>query len=477
MLRTFAVLALLVLAPLAHAQRLELDAKDIDASLKREWYGVYLQGKKIGFGNVGRERDGDEILEFERMKLKMVAFGQKVEMELKQSFRFDSQPPYKLRSADYYEDTGAGVLTIKYQRGDNGFNVITTTPKNVNRTFLQAPDFTLADALGTEIWLRRQPKEGSKFVASLLDLKDQKLDEDSKKLLAIKSTKVNGVDVRYYEVESTSKLKFVTSVSLHDAAGIMISGKMGPFEMRAESEEQAKNTEYAQDIYVFGLAKVDRALGDPSRVTELILEVEGAEVQDLVSGPRQSVAVEGGKRLLKLGARYGKETRATAQEIAECSSETITYPISNAKVKELAAKAVGGATSPEEKVQNLIRFVHESIKPKYTAAYPNIYDVLERRTGDCKTYALLFTTLARANGLAARQVQGFYYTGDDHKSFGGHAWNEVVLGGVWVPVDCAMNEREISATHVSFGEMNLAAKNALNTIGKLSFKVVEVKSK
>ena len=37
------------------------------------------------------------------------------------------------------------------------------------------------------------------------------------------------------------------------------------------------------------------------------------------------------------------------------------------------------------------------------------------------------------------------YMGDDVKSFGGHAWDEVVLDGKWVPVDPTWNETETTA--------------------------------
>ena len=101
---------------------------------------------------------------------------------------------------------------------------------------------------------------------------------------------------------------------------------------------------------------------------------------------------------------------------------------------------------------------------------------MENKKGDCKSYALMFNTLARAAGVPAREVSGLLYVGDDFKAFGGHAWNEVVLGGVWVPVDASMGETEIDAAHLCFGTEHHATKNLLNTLGKLSFRVVEVKT-
>ncbi len=182
----------------------------------------------------------------------------------------------------------------------------------------------------------------------------------------------------------------------------------------------------------------------------------------------------GGSRLLKLGKKYGKATPATKQEIAECLEETNVYRISHPKVQALAQKAVGDAKTPEEKVRRIIGFVNSFIRPTLSATMPTIHDLMDRKQGDCKSYALMVTNLARAAGVPAREVSGLLYIGDDQKAFGGHAWNEVVLNGLWVPVDASLRETEVDATHVSFGTEQKAAKNLLTTLGKLSFKVVEV---
>ena len=56
------------------------------------------------------------------------------------------------------------------------------------------------------------------------------------------------------------------------------------------------------------------------------------------------------------------------------------------------------------------------------------------------------------------------------------AWNEVVLNGVWVPVDASLNQVELDAGHISFGADRAAFGTMLQSWGKLSFKVIEVQS-
>ena len=143
----------------------------------------------------------------------------------------------------------------------------------------------------------------------------------------------------------------------------------------------------------------------------------------------------------------------------------------------MAEEAVGDAKTPRAKVQRIVEFVNDYVEPHLSGSLPNIHDLCDKKKGDCKSYALLFNNLARAAGVPAREISGLLYIGDDQKSFGGHAWNEVVLDGVWVPIDASMRQTEVDATHISFGTQNRAAKSMLTSLGKLSFKLVEVRGK
>jgi protein-glutamine gamma-glutamyltransferase len=289
-----------------------------------------------------------------------------------------------------------------------------------------------------------------------------------------------GVKVIYHEMEVTLPKQGITSLARYDQKGEqLLSMKLaGMFEMRVEPEQLAKNTQFSGDLFELGKVKVDKQLGAGTTIASLILEVTGKQDLNLKSGPRQSVVRnESGTYTLKLGKAHGVSTRATSQEIEDHLAETVTYPISHAKIQALAREAVGDAQTAEEKVKRLVRFVSRYLAPSYTARPLTVMDVLKIRKGACSEYALLFTTLARAAGIPAREVGGLVYLGDDEKSFGFHAWNEVVLDNHWVPIDASSNETEINPTHISFGSvLGAQASNILLAVSsKLSFRVVEVR--
>lgn len=120
-------------------------------------------------------------------------------------------------------------------------------------------------------------------------------------------------------------------------------------------------------------------------------------------------------------------------------------------MKALALEAVGDARTPREKVARLLRFTRAYIRPRVDAMGLQLLDLLDRKSGDCKANALLFNTLARAVGVPAREVAGVAYMGDDVMAFGGHVWNEVVLDGMWVPVDAPWHDLPMREVHLRRG--------------------------
>lgn len=454
-----------------------LSPADIDASMGVDWYGLYLQGKKIGWLKSSRARDqaSGEFVEAMHMKMKLTSFGQRIEVDFQQNVRFASTPPYRMITGEQIQNDGNSKKTTLAVNREKKCDVIANVGGQQTKKTMDVLDYTLPDSLALDTWLQRIPKQGATLTYKDLDLDEAKLDEATSTLLTEKTSLVNGVEVKFFEVKTRSTRNPVDMLGRHDAKGKMLSGNFAIFEVRAEPEEQAKNTQYSQDLFVLGMVKVDRGLGSSRRVQGLVLEVLGEEAKMLSSGPRQSIMAKTPKsHLLKLGKRYGTPAKASAEDIRDNVKETLDYPITNARVQALAKEAVGDAETDVEKVKRLVNFVHKFVRPNLTAALPNIPDLLEKKKGDCKSYALLFNTLARAAGVPSREVSGLLYVGDDSKAFGGHAWNEVILDGQWVPVDASMGETEVNATHICFGDDTQSIANLLGTMGKLSFRVIEI---
>lgn len=451
----------------------DLAAKDIDLTLGIDWYGVYLQNKKIGFCKIERGKTAETFVESFDMNLKLVLFDKKVEIKMTRGFTFESKPPYRLLTATLDQHDGTSGTKVNARRNDKGFDYTVRVAGKDRARQAAAPDFGLADNLAQEIWLRSKPKVGDKALMRDLDVEDWQPDANLFKIKSIKTSLVGGVEVKFFEVETENRKAKINYLSRFDSAGKMLSSNIGPFELRKETEEQAKNTQFSQDLFVLGTAKLDRKIGHTTRLTELILEISGDTEGILKSGPRQTVV----KNQIKIGKKHANAIKPDVKEIEENLAETKAYALADPMVKALAKQAVGDAKTPAEKVKRIVAFVHDYITPTASSSLPNIHDLLEKKKGDCKSYALLTTTLCRAAGVPSREAAGLVYMGDDAKAFAPHAWNEVVLDGIWVPVDATLNQIDLDAGHISFGDYRVAVGVLLQSLGKLSFKVIEVQTR
>src|SRR2546421_10280305 len=90
--------------------RLPVNVKEIEASFETEWFGLYLQGKKIGYVSTTRGKTGvgENAVYRESLviSMKLTSFGQKVEFRARQHIDFDLKPPFALRAAQLEEYDG-----------------------------------------------------------------------------------------------------------------------------------------------------------------------------------------------------------------------------------------------------------------------------------------------------------------------------------------------------------------------------------
>jgi hypothetical protein len=476
----------LVLTPRpAYAQekptRLTLTEEEIRSQLTTDWYGVYFHGKKAGYSVSKLTHDKEKGVYVSTTILLAKLKGSDFQGELKtvEVSYYDDQPPYTLKRASFDDSRGSSKQNIELTRKEKGYEAVIRVGKDKRFKLLPKLDVTLADELTPTFWLVRGSKAKEKLLTKHFSLGELEEEEVRRTVLAVKHSVVQGVKVEYLEVEAVYPKTALTSFERSDRKGRLLSAKIGDLiEMRMEAEAEAKNIEFSADLFVLGSVKVDKKIGNPSRVSGLVLEVDGEKASVFQNGPWQSSSKNGsGTYTLKLGKEYGIPVKATEQEIKENLEETVAYPTTHPKIQELLKKAIGDAETQEEKVKRLARFVYRFLKPDYASKPVSVLELIEVKRGSCVQCAQLFTTLARAAGIPTRQQGGLIYMGDDQKAFGGHEWCEIVVDGYWVPIDPAWNETRINATHISFGADKAGAFRQLSATGKISFRVVEVKTK
>jgi len=476
--RTLATLALLLLAASARAGdepvRLPLTADRIPAY--EQWFGVYVQGTKSGYGHETLERVGDEYVWRQKVNLSIQAMGKAVKIEGLEEKHFAAEAPFAFRGGAYRARQGAIGQDITIEPGAAGKLKATIIEASGTRTMeLDVPDYTLADKLVNTLWLAEGRKVGEEVTSRDFDLSMLKPCTFTFAVTDVKQTMAHGVPATEYVGTMHDSLHGDVGTMRVAGDGTMLSmtfGRIG--EVRVEPKEIAQQLEKGGDLFVNNTVKPDRPLGKPTEVRLLVLEVTGKGAEHIHAGPNQTVERREGGVLLRIGVDAPVE--ATEKEIAENLEETVQFPVKNRTIVKLAQGAIGDANTPRAKVEALVPFVAKYVKDELRPEPLTVLDVVKDRRGDCAEHAILFTTLARAVGVPARLASGLGYMGDQAQAFGGHAWAEVVLDGKWVPVDPTWNETKLDAAHIRIGAGLEGMTTFTWVAGRVQLKVLKVES-
>jgi len=122
---------------------------------------------------------------------------------------------------------------------------------------------------------------------------------------------------------------------------------------------------------------------------------------------------------------------AGVPQAGDLCAATPRWPVE--KVRDLAGRVIGGAKTPEQRVEALLAYVFSDIKfdGPVTGSRFGVEQVLAQKSGHCWDKSDVFVTLCRAAGIPARQIAGWVPL-----LRSGHVWSEVYLEGQgWLPVD------------------------------------------
>ena len=217
-----------------------------------------------------------------------------------------------------------------------------------------------------------------------------------------------------------------------------------------EDKEIAQDISNQRDFYLANTIPLDRDFfqifeNNPNTyVKNMFLEIQGNYNNQIPTAFQQEVVQIEGKNYLVLGnafaeSEYGIWEEATKSDIQKNLEKKNFDPIDDPKIISLAKKGIKGATNIEDKITNLLAFVSNYIEDTYAlGSVTTVYDIIEPKSGDCSEHAFLFNVLARSIGIPSRIASGYAYD-PQSQTFGGHAWNEVVVDGYWYPVDPTWN--------------------------------------
>lgn len=174
---------------------------------------------------------------------------------------------------------------------------------------------------------------------------------------------------------------------------------------------------------------------------------------------------------------------ATADKISPeylQSSHFITS--ADAKVRELARRAVGLEQDPWKKAVKIERWVADAMRPKAYELLATADHVAKNLEGDCTEYAMLTAAMCRAEGIPARTAIGLVY-GEvrGQPSFVFHMWTEVWVRGQWIGLDATLGRGGIGPAHLKVSDQSWHNESSmtpllptLNLLGRVSIDVLRL---
>ncbi len=431
------------------------------------WYGVYFAGEKIGWLQIQIEIY--ESVNFNQEIVEMVSNGNftfkilgNEDKQIESNIEFQSReiyqgkPPFTLIS--YYDkiqtdDLPSSVLgekqgyRFKLEYKDNN-------EKNVREVLLTNFNYSLYDVLAIDAWFRKKPLEVNDMVVSrTFDFQTLAYILNETTIQEIVKSKVSGVDYIYYKANSLDKAEIeeedLTFQFLIDQNGVAIKFFMMGLELRLESEENAKNLDQISNIFVDLGIEVENSFPEDfyeKNAEMIVYEIVGDGALISKKGHQEYKILDSGIKLLTVGTNenqnlFSRMESATTEQRKYYLKNSPRYPHRSKIIVDLSKQALQGEREDIEKIYKLAKFVDDYVEDDYESNSLSVFDVIDRKKGDCTEHTELFVNLARAAGFPTREVGGWVYDGIG--KFMPHAWAEVAIKAnndfYWLPVDPTWN--------------------------------------
>ncbi len=237
---------------------------------------------------------------------------------------------------------------------------------------------------------------------------------------------------------------------------------LGTLVLVATSRQEALGPlDEVPDIAVLSQVSLNRRIDKPEEIRTAVYRITlkgRGDVADLLTlvDARQSlgrvkgktyeltVRADGGFRLPVKPGKIGAEFLASNPFITSA----------DARVQELARKAVGEEKNPWKKALRIEKWVHGHMQLVVDeGAFLPASRVARTLKGNVGEHAFLAAAMCRAAGVPSRTALGMVYDEIDHKPvMRFHMWTEVHDGERWLPIDATRGRGFVGADHIKLSD-------------------------
>lgn len=423
-----------------------------------QWFGVYLSENKVGYGHaiVRHTSEGEPGAVVVQIIANLQVGGlgtDKVQILIETASYYSGDAPFPLVEQRTLERSPDGQVEKRFVAGPDRVVVHERVDGAARPERTLAPSREgLPTMLASIITVPATLRPGQTVTYYSFDDETEADSLTRQTVVEIARRRISGVDTQVVVLEDQKIGEQGVSTTVIAGDGGMLEATIGGMKLRLEDEARARSDVAGFDIFRDAVELVGGGtLGDPDRVERLRVILGGVpEGFSLPSGPNQQVhrRPDGGVEVVIASVPGAPATDA---EKREALVTTAAIDAGHPAIAKLASQLTEGMDTEQARVEALRLWVYTTLGKKLSSNISIASQVLERRVGDCTEHALLFTAMARSQGIPARRIAGVTYMGDEYGRFGWHEWTEVVIEGHWVQIDPSWAPPVANATHLNLG--------------------------
>lgn len=414
----------------------------VSAWASDEWFGIYLQGQKIGYTQTSTKKVDEKPAVERRDSLTVVAtqmLGSEMKVEVRTSTWIDAKGR---PTRTIFENSSAGrvlKVTADFQADkvlavmeSNGTKTSRTIPIPKGAILLDDPSNTVM-AGGDPV--AGQTTKGLTFAPDLMDLVEVQITVKGKVTIEVKGQKMD-----LWQIDMVDPRAPMSVFSTAKGDVVKMTGPMG-MEMWPEPKEVAMrldvtaSTDLAEASLIRPKGQLDFA---KSKAT---LKISGLKESTFPTDFGQTANRSGDDWMLTVAPILNPDTKTTIASAAKAKPEWTRpeprVPSDDPEFVQLAKQVVEGEKTVVGAGRKLHKFVHDNMSVNAgIGVLRDAKEIWTTKEGVCRDHAILAGTLFRAAGIPTRFVNGLVFAGDAYYY---HAWIEYWDGSRWVGCDTTRN--------------------------------------
>jgi hypothetical protein len=443
-----------------------------------EYYAVIMEGAKVGYASHSRVEENGRVKTTETLDVTIGRFGTPVSIKTVETCVETSKGEPISFSAE--QDMGMMAVKTEGVAGRDGMVKVKTNPgvpwgSVQESSFVWPKGAVMAEGIRI-ISMEKGLKEGTSYDVNIFSPGLMAAVGTQVKVGAKEEVNLFGRVVKLTKTETAMSMPGMGEMVIisyinedFEALKTILPMMDMKLELIACEKEFALGSneifDIADKMFVASPEPIEN-IGSAKKVGYYLKPVEGAGNFTIPAGDNQRVErLENGSVIVvvePVSAPKGAVVpyKGKDVEIIEATKPNRFLQSDDAKVMELAKRAVGNTKDAGEAAKRIEAFVADYIDDmSLSVGYASATEVAASRKGDCSEFAVLTAAMCRAVGIPARVATGLAYVDDfmGKAGFGGHAWVEAYIGNKWVGLDAtfkAGGKSGFDAGHIALARGN-----------------------